>query len=257
MMPRQPDSGFFIGYSKKVPPAVAQCAVLFGVCFVLGLLSASLAFSLSTQNPGSGGYVDELRGGHLTGVLETLPYPILRVPAQDGRGPRAIMLSGQGKAGVAMAADPLEGQWAQVSGIFVKRGDLDMLLVGGRDGLAGIEQPAGASQPEAAVPLGRWRLTGEICDGKCYAGAMRPGTGLAHKACANLCITGGVPPVFVTTSPVEGHAFLLMAGADGGPLPRALLDQTGALIELEGDVERRDDILIFRVGTPAKPGLGS
>lgn len=257
MMPRPPDPGFFIGYSKKVPPAVAQCALLFAAFFVLGLLSASLALSLSTQNPGSGGYVDELRGGHLTGVLETLPYPILRVPAQDGRGPRAIMLSGQGKAGVAMAADPLQGQWAKVSGIFVKRGDLDMLLVGGRDGLAGIEPPAGAFQPEAAVPLGRWRLTGEICDGKCYAGAMRPGTGLSHKACANLCITGGVPPVFVTTSPVEGHEFLLMAGVDGGPLPRALLERTGLLIELEGEIEQRDDLLIFRVDTSGKHGMGS
>jgi len=257
MMPRPPDPGFFIGYAKKVPPEIAQCALLVSVFFLLGLVSASLAFSLSAQPPGSGGYVDELKGGRLSGVLETLPYPILRVPAQDGRGPRAIMLSGQGKAGVANAADPLDGHWAEVSGIFVKRGELDMLLVGGRNGLAGVEPPAGAVQPQAPVPLGRWRLTGEICDGKCYAGVMRPGTGLAHKACANLCITGGVPPVFVTTSPVEGHNFLLMAGSDGGPLPRALLDQTGLLIELEGEVEQRDDIVIFKVETAAKPGTGS
>jgi hypothetical protein len=257
MMQQPPDPGFFIGYSKKVPPAVAQCALLFAVFFLLGLASASLAFSLSTHNPGSGGYVDELKGGRLSGVLETLPYPILRVPAQDGQGPRAIMLSGQGKSGVVNQADPLNGQWAAVSGIFVKRGDLDMLLVGGRPGLAGTEPPAGASTPNAPVSLGRWRLTGEICDGKCYAGAMRPGTGLAHKACANLCITGGVPPVFVTTSPVGGQNFLLMAGSDGGPLPRDLLDRTGLLIELEGEVEQRDDLLIFRVETTAKAGVGS
>jgi hypothetical protein len=257
MKPQPPDPGFFIGYSKKVPPVIAQCAILFGVFLFLGLVSASLAFSLTTQNPGSGGYVDELKGGRLSGVLETLPYPILRVPAQDGRGPRAIMLSGQGKAGVVNQADPLNGQWAEVSGIFVKRGDLDMLLVGGRPGLVGAEAPVDAVQPTAPLPLGRWRLTGEICDGKCYAGAMRPGTGLAHKACANLCITGGVPPVFVVTSPVEGHEFLLMAGADGGPLPAELLDLTAALIELEGEVEQRDDLLIFRVDTPVKPGLGS
>jgi hypothetical protein len=56
---------------------------------------------------------------------------------------------------------------------------------------------------------------------------------------------------------VEGHNFLLMAGADGGPLPRALLDHTGLLIELEGEIEQRDDIMIFKVETPARPGVGS
>lgn len=257
MMPRPPDPGFFIGYAKKVPPAIAQSALLFGLFFLLGLVSASLALSLSAQNPGSGGYVDELRGGRLAGVLEMLPYPILRVPAQEGRGPRAIMLSGQGKAGVAENAGPLVGQWTEVSGIFVKRGDLDMLLVSGRTGLIRATRPVDAVQPVATVSLGRWRLTGEICDGKCYAGAMRPGSGLAHKACANLCITGGVPPVFVTTSPVEGRNFLLMAGPNGGPLPRELMDRTGSLIELEGEVERRDDILIFKVDTPTKHRIAS
>ncbi len=257
MMPRPPDPGFFIGYAKRVPPAIAQCALLFGVFFLCGLASASLALSLSTQNPGSGGYVDELRGGKLSGVVELRPYPILRVPAREGRGPRAIMLSGQGKAGVAAEAGPLDGQWAEVSGIFVKRGDLDMLLVGGKPGLVGVIPPEDAGLLRAPVPLGRWRLTGEICDGKCYAGAMRPGTGLAHKACANLCITGGVPPVFASTSPVEGREFLLLAGFDGGPLPRALLDRTGELIELQGEVERRDDILIFRVEPLAMREMGS
>ena len=96
-------------------------------------------------------------------------------------------------------------------------------------------------------PLGRWRLTGEICDGKCYAGAMRPGTGLAHKACANLCLIGGVPPVLVTTAPVEGERFLLIAGADGGPVTPALLDHVATLVQVEGDVERRGSLLVLRV----------
>ncbi|MFB2553484.1 hypothetical protein [Ensifer soli] len=244
---QMPDHGFFVGYFRKVPPAIRRFALVFGAFFLTGLVGASLALALSEKRPGSGGYVDELRGGRVAGFVEMRPYPILRVPGQDGGAPRAIMLSGQGKTGVAGSAAPLSGQWAEVSGIFVKRGDLDMLLVGGHDGLRAAPQPIDAAQPMTAVPLGRWRLTGEICDGKCFAGAMRPGSGLAHKACANLCITGGVPPVFVTTSPIDGRSFLMMADAEGGPLPKALLDQTAVLIELEGDVERRDDILVFRV----------
>lgn len=88
---------------------------------------------------------------------------------------------------------------------------------------------------------------GEICDGKCYTGAMRPGEGLAHRACANVCLVGGVPPVFVSTDRIDGEEFLLMADADGGPVTDALLDHVATLVEVEGDVERRGDILVFRI----------
>jgi hypothetical protein len=254
---QRPDPAFFVGYFKKVPATVRRVALMFGVFFLAGLVSASLALSLSGQNPGSGGYVDELGGRALSGIIETRPYAVLRVPAGHGRPARAVMLSGQGKSGVTDAALPLQGRWAQARGVFVKRGDLDMLLVGGGDGLSAAAPPADMAQPSPPVSLGRWQLTGEICDGKCYGGAMKPGTGLAHKACANLCITGDVPPVFVTTSPVDGRGFLLMAGPDGGPLPKALLDRTAERIVLEGEVERRDDLLVFRVDVPQRTGAGS
>ncbi|MEL6236793.1 MAG: hypothetical protein AAFR46_20540, partial [Pseudomonadota bacterium] len=93
----------------------------------------------------------------------------------------------------------------------------------------------------------RWRLVGEICDGKCYAGAMRPGTGLAHKACAILCLDGGVPPVFVATDEVEGAQFMMLAGPDGGAVPDAVLQQTAILVTADGEIERRGDLLVFRI----------
>ena len=97
------------------------------------------------------------------------------------------------------------------------------------------------------TPLGRWRIAGEICDGKCLAGAMRPGRGLAHKACANLCLVGDIPPVFATTGPVDGERYMLLAGPDGGPMPAEMYDFTAVLIDAEGEVYRRGDLLIFRV----------
>ena len=66
-----------------------------------------------------------------------------------------------------------------------------------------------------------------------------------------------LPDADRSAEPVEGHEFLLMAGVDGGPLPRALLDRTGLLVELEGEIEQRDDLLIFRVDTSGKDGMGS
>ena len=108
--------------------------------------------------------------------------------------------------------------------------------------------PAMGDTPEIAVEdLGRWKLTGEICDGKCLAGAMRPGRGLAHRACANLCLVGGVPPVFVSSAPIDDEEFLLIGGPDGGPLPAAMLEYTALYISVEGRIERRGGMLVFLI----------
>ncbi|WP_107676522.1 hypothetical protein [Agrobacterium sp. LAD9] len=255
-MPRPVERGFFVGYFKKVPADVRALMIGFIVFFVAGMASASVFLSLNTESPGAGSYADELQGGHLVGTMEVRPYPILRVPADGARPARAVMLAGSGKFGVDDRALPLAGKAAQAGGIFVKRGDLAMLLIGGEDDLKPAE-PQTPIRPGTAASedLGRWRLTGEICDGKCSAGAMKPGTGLAHKACANLCISGGVPPVFVSTAPVDGHIFFLLASKDGGPMPAALLDKTGLPVVLEGNIERRDDLLIFKIDQLAsEPG---
>jgi hypothetical protein len=247
-MLRPAERGFFVGYFKKVPADVRALMIGFIVFFVVGMASASVLLSLNTDSPGAGSYADELHGEHLIGLMELRPYPILRVPSDGARPARAVMLAGPGKFGVDDRALPLAGKTAQVGGIFVKRGDLEMLLIGGGDDLKPAE-PQTSLQPGTAASedLGRWRLTGEICDGKCGAGAMKPGTGLAHKACANLCISGGVPPVFVSTAPVGGHIYFLLASKDGGPMPAALLDKTGVPVVLEGSIERRDDLLILKI----------
>ncbi|SCB49960.1 hypothetical protein GA0061101_13178 [Rhizobium lusitanum] len=245
------ERGFFVGYFKKVPADVRALMIGFIVFFIAGMASASVLMSLNTDSPGAGSYADELHGEHLIGMMELKPYPILRVPAEGSEPARAVMLAGSGKFGVDDRALPLAGKTAQVGGVFVKRGDLEMLLIGGDDDLKAADLQISATSTIAGPQdLGRWRLTGEICDGKCGGGAMKPGTGLAHKACANLCLNGGVPPVFVSTAPVDGHIFFLLSSEDGGPMPAPLLDKTGVPVVLEGSVERRDDLLIFKVDRP-------
>jgi hypothetical protein len=117
-----------------------------------------------------------------------------------------------------------------------------MLLVGDDD----VKREAAAGAPVAGPSLGRWRVAGEICDGKCYAGAMRPGTGLAHKACALLCVDGGAPPVFVSGAPVEGMGFFLMAGLDGGPVPIDLSQVAGTPVVVEGEIVTMGDLAILK-----------
>ncbi len=232
---------FFVGWSGHLP-AEHRRFVRVVVLIALWLFAAlGLILSGGADNVGDGA-ADWGAEATRAGTLTLKPYPLLHQP--DGH---TLMMAGFGKSGVEI--DPaMEGKSISISGFLVKRGSLDMLQSSGEIGAAPAmgrtAAPALAPAP-ASVPLGRWRLTGEICDGKCYAGVMRPGSGLAHKACASFCVLGGVPPVFVTTAPIAGESFLLIAGPGDSPMPDSLRDRIGRRIALEGAVERVGDLLIL------------
>ncbi|WP_187428886.1 hypothetical protein ROLI_016580 [Roseobacter fucihabitans] len=237
---------FFVGY-LPVPQALRGLLLAICVLLVSGFAGFGLALGVAQDDPGEGAFRFDYGRQTVTGVIELTPYPLLRVTQGNERikPGHTLMLAGGGKNNVDSRAIPLEGQLAQASGVILERGDLDMMqLRGGRGGLDAAE---GAAPQMEVDQLGRWKLAGEICDGKCLAGAMRPGRGLAHKACANLCLLGGVPPVFVSTRPVEGSQFLLITGPDGERLPEKAYDYVAQFISLEGDVERRGDLLVLRM----------
>lgn len=235
---------FFIGFLAEIPPGLRRFLAVTIV--VLPCLFAGLGFAISAtqDDPGDGSFRFDLGRQELTGIVVATPYPTLTITEGTDHFPagHTIMLSGQGKRG-AMAAEQFDGRLTKVQGVPLTRGDLDMLqLSGGQRAPMEIE---GEATPPVDEDLGRWRVSGEICDGKCLAGAMRPGRGLAHKACANLCLIGDIPPVLALTGPVAGEMFMLIGGPDGGPMPAALLAETSVLVEMEGRVLRRGDLLIF------------
>ena len=246
---------FFIGWSAASARPIAAFLAAVVLSGLLGLGGLALALGSRVNDPGGG----DITGDRvLTGTLVEFPYPVL-VLDPDATYPsgHAVLLSGGGKRGVQEEAAKLAGQRVQISGTGVRRGSIDMLLVGEMKAAPGTSTGVAlalvppmsvppVSVPPVSVPMGEWRLTGEICDGKCVTGVMRPGNGLAHKACANVCIMGGVPPVLVTTSPVAGTTFLLMGDPHGKALPDAFRDHVGLPRRMDGTVERIADLLVFR-----------
>lgn len=231
---------FFIGWRREIPRSLSRFLVVVAAVFVFAGAATGFAIGVAAPDPGNGDYTfPEVT---LIGVIETKPQPILRL-APDGtrKAAHAILLSSEGTNGAADAVADWDGKRAEIRGLLIKRGNIDMLEI------AEIKSADGSVGPLAApVSLGRWRITGEICDGKCYAGAMRPGSGIAHKACAGICFTGGVPAIFVSTGPIEGSSFLLMIDRATGTFVPAFRDLTALRIAIEGEVERIDDLLIFR-----------
>ncbi|MEM8748784.1 MAG: hypothetical protein AAGF28_00670 [Pseudomonadota bacterium] len=237
---------FFVGY-LKIPAQLKSFLLIASVLFIAGFAATAVVIGATQDDPGKAGFRFDLGRQTVTGVLQLQPYPTVRVlnGSKDIDAGRTIMLSGGGKTTIPPHAMQLDGELVEVTGILLKRGELDMLqLAGGKRGVKDLE---GEAPSVFSKSLGRWKLAGEICDGKCLAGAMQPGRGLAHKACANLCLIGGIPPVFVSSKPVAGQEFFLIGDADGGPLPADALHIVGQFIELEGEIEQRGDLLLIKM----------
>ena len=237
---------FFVGY-LPVPGPLRVFLLSICVALIGGLAAAGYLLGAAQDDPGPGAYRFDYGRQTVTGVVEMTPYPILHVTKGNDRikPGDSFLMTGGGKSGVDDRAMPLNGQLAEVSGVMLERGDIFMLqLRGGRNGMKAAEGQAPAVE---AQPQGRWRLTGEITDGKCQTGAMRPGRGLAHKACANLCLLGDVPPIFVSSQPVLGEEFLLVTGPGGTRLPREAYDFVAQFITAEGNITRRGDLLVWEI----------
>ena len=229
------DLPLFIGWQPRVPRGLRLFLATVAATLLAGAVLLALLLARAADDPGAGDWAGDAT---LTGTLTALPYPLLHLA--NGH---TVLLSGFGKAQVAVPADGAAHP-AQAGGVLLKRGTLDMLVV---NDPARLRLKDTSVRLPSATPLGRWRIVGEICDGKCYSGAMRPGQGIAHRACASLCLIGDIPPVLVGVAPAEGSAFFLLADADGGPMPAALRKLVGLRIRLDGALERRGDLLVFRV----------
>lgn len=246
--PPPKDYGFFVGYFSKVPPSLAHFAVAVGSFAVAAFAAAGYLLAISTDAPQAAVF---LPGKDVAGVYQSKPYPLIWMASDaNHREGHTLLLSGNGKRGAQQAGAPFDGKAVKVTGDLLKRGTIDMLIV---------ENFSDAGSTVAAlagpVQLGRWQISGEVCDGKCAVGAMKPGTGLAHKGCANLCIAGGLPPLLVTAEPVEGTNFVLLASDDGGPLRAGTWEDNVAVpVTLEGALERRGDLLILRLDWKAFGG---
>ncbi len=152
------DDDFFVGYSNKIPAGLVRFLMMVTVGILVTAALVAFALGAGTTDPGNGRHIGGNRNlQKFTGLIQLDPYPILRVMPGDGQPARALPLTGQGKWGVYDASQPLDGQLVDVEGFFLRRGDLDMLVVKGgvnRMSLA-VRGVHTSFEPAEPVPLGR------------------------------------------------------------------------------------------------------
>jgi hypothetical protein len=229
----------YIGYRRTAPSGTARFVrrLLLALGALAVGLSAGLATSQQPFDPGSFEYGVERS---FVGLLIEMPYPLLAV--EDGSSPpRLHLLVAPGKHGAAALVVGLDGRRVRLAGSLVERSGNAMIEVV-PDSI--VAETAAAGPAPARHLLGRLAVRGEIVDGKCFLGVMKPGRDKPHRDCAARCLAGGVPPLLWVPGGKAGYIFLLV-DERGRALGAETGDWVGEPVAIDGRVERLGDLLVL------------
>lgn len=235
---------FYVNYAPA-PVSYRRFLIRFIPLLVLGSILFAIVFPGLHNQFNSG----RIHGGtEIEGLLVGEPVPHLIVPRPgnvESQVPFSrYVLSGLGKS--APRANVLEqvGQWVKLSGVMISRNQLSLIAVRSAEP---IEPPANVTiNPNEGTTLGEFSLTGEILDGKCYPGTMKPGQGKTHRACAIRCISGGVPAVFRVQNNRKDVMYFLLADEQGQAVNDRILDFVADPIRITGTVMQYDDMFVLQ-----------
>ncbi|MCB9830832.1 MAG: ferric reductase-like transmembrane domain-containing protein [Planctomycetes bacterium] len=227
---------FFVGYLPMTAGQRRRSLRLAGAAIVLFLV---LGLLLSWSQSRGGPTLEPSRPLALaTGIYRAAPYPHLVVRNEDG-SLGTILLVSAGKSASGLGAD-LEGRPVAIADGELLSRDRSRMIAGGTARAALLDPDEATALAAAGTEeLGAVTLEGEIVDSKCYFGAMRPGRGQIHRACAQMCIEGGIPPILATTGPDGEEWHVLLVDLEGRAVNEKVLDQVAVPMRISGRLWRR------------------
>lgn len=239
----KPDD-FFIGW---LPAPVRYIQFLRPIILagLFAFLGIGLLLPSSQQSTGSAQWNegDEVT---LAGTVDLLPYAVLRV--QDkALGNKTVFVVEMGKQGAHTRLAAFQHQSVSLRGTLLHRDERWMLELADEPDAIQTNPNLQAIPRPVVKTLGTQSLLGEIVDSKCYLGAMKPGGGKTHKACAVLCLKGGIPPMFVTRDEQKRETYYLLTSTNGSALSPECYPFVGDRIEVQGQVEQQGDLKLLRL----------
>lgn len=238
---------FFVGY-LPTPSAHKRLLLRIIIPVVLWIMAgASAVLAWQQQDPGDA--IWHAQEQSIRGLVINDPYPMLLVPPGTDHQPGTYLLVTLVKRGAQDYAEPHDNTLCAATGFLLERDGRKVLQLIDDQSLQPIEPASPTNIPAVPKPIGAGRvtLTGEIMDSKCFLGAMKPGDGLTHQACAMLCIAGGIPPMLVTRDINNNPSYYLLTDTDGGPIIDPILPFVGVPVEVTGDLSRAGDTLRLAV----------
>ncbi len=225
---------FYVGYFDPPPPRIRRFLRRVALATLASAAIAAAVIALGhRQLPAA-----HFEFGHLRtfeGFVVADPYPSLLVPGDTAFS--RYLLTAPGKFGADELVASVVGSPASLQGTLAYRDGQAMIQVE-----PGTVAPRETSEPPPQVPevdLGTRRVEGEIVGSKCYLGVMNPGSGVTHRACATVCIRGGVPPLLEVRREDGGREGIVLAGSGGEAIGDRLEGLIARPVGMTGRLVRR------------------
>lgn len=229
---------FYVGY-LPVPGGIARFAKGVSLALLIAFGAIGALFAGAQRDPGNGSWNDATLTT-LSGTLVMMPYPMLIEESGEG-----VMIVEIGKLGSGERLKPLDGRRVALRGTTLQRDRWRVLeldsepesVVDREERDEGKDRKAEKSD-HAVTGAAPAVVVGEIVDPKCFLGSMRPGEGKTHKACASLCLFGGIPPVLVMRAPDGAISCAIVVTADGRAANEVTMPLAGEMVRVEGSLGR-------------------
>lgn len=212
---------FYIGYLDGKPDKMKKLSRMF---MAFGLLVCVIvpAWILINQSEGEPTTYKFGTTEKVEGVLTLGAAPMLHTSTES------IILVGFGKHKL-LDEGFAEGATVVVDGTWIRGKGKSLMEV-----QEGAISKTGVGLVPSKYKKGTLTLSGKIIDPKCYFGAMNPGEGKTHRACAIRCISGGIPPVLEVRTEKDFEYFVL-TDKNGNPVNEQVLDYVDIPIEVSGN----------------------
>lgn len=236
------DGDFYVGYRQTAPAALGRFLRRVTIGLLLGAVAVA-GLATAAQGPFGDGVFEFGEPRELTGIVLGEPLPQLLVREDGGGAWVHHPLVARGKHGAAAPIAGHAGEMVRLSATRIRRDGITMLeLVPGS--IERTRETLRIADLGRGVDLGRRTLHGEIVDAKCWLGVMKPAAGKPHRACASLCIRGGVPAALLSGEG-EDRSLYLLVDDGGGPVGPRLLDRVAEPVTVTGRVSRHGDLLVL------------
>ncbi len=242
----KPDE-FFIGWQGKQPGGVRRMVFLTVAACLTATVALALVLARAQRAPDVAAYAwSNIQT--FDGILQATPYPHLLVARPGNGGYSAYPLVSPAKFGISPEwCGNLDGRPVQFDGGLIYRNGSTLIEVTSEAPLSVEETPEAQQPSPPSVEYGHLSLVGEIVDSKCFTGAMNPGRYKPHRACATVCIAGGVPPMLVVNAQEGSSITVLLVGSKGEMLNEKMLPHIARTVRVSGRLQRYHDLWIMHV----------